>query len=65
LEEAVKYIQEFCKMEEDNVGKIVITVLKKGGKLSKNEKLRLGTEEIQATNNIKYLGLILDGGGEQ
>jgi hypothetical protein len=34
------------------------------GKLCKNEKWRLGTEEIEATYKIKYLGVIQDSRGK-
>jgi hypothetical protein len=35
-----------------------------GEKLCKNEKWRLGIEEIEVTYKIKYLGVILDSRGK-
>jgi hypothetical protein len=53
-------IHEFCKewKLKINVEKTKRVVFKKGGKLSKNLKWRLKTEEKEVTNNIKYLGVI-------
>jgi hypothetical protein len=41
-----------------NVYKIL--VFKKGGKLSRDEKWRLGGEEIEIVKEIKYLGVVMD-----
>jgi hypothetical protein len=37
---------------------------KKGGKLSRDEKWRLGGEEIEVVKEIKYLGVVLDSRGK-
>jgi hypothetical protein len=38
-------------------------VFKKGGKLSRDEKWRLGGEKIETVKEIKYLGVVMDSGG--
>lgn len=55
-------IHEFCRewKLKINVEKTKRVVFKKGGKLSKNLKWRLETEETEVTNNIKYLGITLE-----
>jgi hypothetical protein len=47
LQEGINCVQEFCKEWKlmVNIEKTKIAVFKKSGKLSKNEKYRLGTEE--------------------
>jgi hypothetical protein len=47
-----------------NMRKTKPTLFKRGGKLSKNEIWRLGTEEIEVTNNIKYSMTTLDSRGK-
>jgi hypothetical protein len=42
----------------------VVVVFKKGRKLSKYENWKLGGEEIEVANEIKYLDIILDGRGK-
>jgi hypothetical protein len=36
-----------------------MVMFRKEGKLSKNEKLRLGSKKTKVTNKIKYLGVIV------
>jgi hypothetical protein len=43
-----------------NIHKSKITVFKKGGRFSKNEKWRLGREEIQVTNEKEHFGVTVD-----
>jgi hypothetical protein len=38
-------------------------VFKKGEKLSRDEKWRLGGEEIEVVKEIKYLGVVMDNRG--
>jgi hypothetical protein len=47
-----------------NIQKTRIVVFNRAGKLSKNGKWRLGTEEMEVTINMKYLGIILGGKGK-
>jgi hypothetical protein len=44
--------------------KTKIVVFKKGGKLSRDEKWRLGGEEIEAVKELKYRGVLLDSRGK-
>jgi hypothetical protein len=64
LKRATNWKHSFCKLRELNItvekANIRVLEFKKGGKLSKSEKWRLGTEEIEVTNKVKYLEVILD-----
>jgi hypothetical protein len=63
---AINSIKEYCKewKLKININKTKIVVFKKGGKLSKYENWKLGGEEIEVANEIKYLRIILDGRGK-
>jgi hypothetical protein len=47
-----------------NTSKTKIVVFKKGGKLNKYENWKLGGEVIEVANEIRNLGIILDGRGK-
>jgi hypothetical protein len=62
----VNSIKEYCEewKLKININKTKIVVFKKRGKLSKYKNWKLGGEEIEVANEIKYLGIILDGRGK-
>jgi hypothetical protein len=64
LQRAINCIKDLCEewSLKINVTKIKV-VFKKGGKLSRDEKWRLGGEEIEVVKEIKYLGVVLDSRG--
>jgi hypothetical protein len=64
---AINNIKEYCEewKLKINTNKTKIVVFKKGGKLSKYENCKLGGEETEVANEIKYLGIILDGRGKR
>jgi F0F1-type ATP synthase alpha subunit len=66
MQRAINSIKEYCEewKLEINTNKTKIVVFKKGGKLSKYENLKLGGEEIEVANEIKCLGIIVDGRGK-
>jgi hypothetical protein len=66
MQRAINNIKEYCEERKLKIitNKTKIVVFKKGGKLSKYENWILGGEEIEVTNEIKYLGIILDGRGK-
>jgi hypothetical protein len=64
LQRAISCTKDFCEewSLKINVTKTKIVVFKKGGKLSRDEKWRLG-EEIEVVKERKYLGVVLDSRG--
>jgi hypothetical protein len=66
MQRAINSIKEYCEewKLKINTNKTKIAVFKKGEKLSKYENWILGGEEIEVANEIKYLGIILDGRGK-
>jgi hypothetical protein len=65
LQRAINCIKDFCEewSLKINVTKTKIVVFKKEGKLSRDEKWRLGGEEIEVVKEIQYLGVVLDSRG--
>jgi hypothetical protein len=59
-------IYEFCKQwkVKINAEKRERVVFQMGGKLRKNEKWGLGTEEVEVMYKIKYLDVILHSRGK-
>jgi hypothetical protein len=65
MQKAINSIKEYGEewKLKINTSKAKIVVFKKGGKLSKYENWKLEGEEIEVANEIKYVGIILDGRG--
>jgi hypothetical protein len=65
LQRAISCIKDYSDewSLQINVTKTKIVVFKKGGKLSRDEKWRLGGEEIEIVNKIKYLGVVINSRG--
>jgi hypothetical protein len=66
MQRAINSIKEYCEERKlkINTSKTKTVVFKKGGKLSQYEHWKLRGEEIEVANEIKYLGIILDGRGK-
>jgi hypothetical protein len=66
IQRVINSIKEYCEewKLKINTNKTKIVVFKKGRKLSKYENWKLGGEEIEVANEIKYLGIILDDRGK-
>jgi hypothetical protein len=66
LKRSIKCVKDFCKEWglKTNVDKTKTVVLKKGGKLSRDENLWLDGEEIELVEEIKYLDVVLDSRGK-
>jgi hypothetical protein len=66
MQRAMNYMQEFCKEWnlKINVEKTKLAVFNMGGILNKNEKWRWGREEIEVSNRIKCLDIIMGSRGK-
>jgi hypothetical protein len=66
LQRGINCVKDFCEewSLKINVAKTKRVVFKKGGKLSKDEKLWLGGEEIAVVKRIKYLSMVLNSRGK-
>jgi hypothetical protein len=65
LQRAINCVKDYCDewSLQINVTKTKIVVFKKGAKLSRDEKWRLGGEEIEIVKEIKYLWVVMDSRG--
>jgi hypothetical protein len=61
LQRTMNFVQECWKdwNLKINIEKTKVAVFKMGGRLNKNEKWRWGREEIEVSNRIKCLGIIM------